>query len=545
MAVRSYKQSHPDGPWDAIVVGSGIGGLTTAALLSVHAGKRVLVLERHYTPGGFTQVFRRPGYEWDTGLHYVGEMQDGSPLAALLASVTGGGVSWARMPECYDRVFLGDRSYDLVAGREPFVDSLAHAFPSERATLRDYLALTLRSSRRAIPFLADRALPSALSATLGSVLRSRFAPLADRTVEEVLRPRVRDPELFDVLTAQCGDYGLTPREASFAVHAMVASHFVDGGYYPVGGPATIARAAARVIGESGGAVYTNASVERILVQSGRAVGVRMVGGAILTAPLIVSDAGLPATYFQLLSAKVADATGMPRLIRRVGPSSAHLCLHVGLSRTDRELGLEGTNLWIYPEGDREEAFARFYEDPSAPIPLAYVSFPSAKDPSFASRYPGRATLVVITLTRMKQFERWRHTRWMKRGEEYEALKASLTERLLAMLLERLPQLRGAIDHLELSTPLSTQHFTGHQAGEMYGLAHTPARFRLPVRAKTAIDRLYLTGADLAVCGVAGAAIGGAVCAGAILRAELLSLLRRRVFVRRPDEATPEPARSAA
>ncbi len=544
MTVRSYKQSHPDGPFDAIVVGSGLGGLTTAALLAVHAGKRVLVLEKHYTAGGFTQVFRRPGYEWDTGLHYVGEMQPESPLASILDTVTGGEVAWARMPECYDRVFLGERRYDLVAGREPLVDSLARAFPSERDVLRDYLAFTLRASRRSIPFFADRALPAALSSTVGPLLRRRFAPLATRTVEEVLRPKIRDPELFDVLTAQCGDYGSTPREASFAVHAMVASHFVDGAFYPVGGPSTIARAAARVIAAAGGAVYTNAHVERILVEDGRALGVRMVDGSILEAPLVVSDAGLPNTYFKLLSAKVADATGMPRLIRRVGPSSAHLCLHVGLKQSDRELGLDGTNLWIYPEGDREQAFARFAEDPAAPIPLAYVSFPSAKDPSFASRYPGRATIVVITLTRMKHFEQWRHTRWMKRGPEYEALKANLADRLLRILLQHRPQLSGKIDHLELSTPLSTQTFTDHEAGEMYGLAHTPERFRLPIRAKTAIEGLYLTGADLAVCGVAGATIGGAVCAGAILRSELFSLVRRRVFVRRPAEPVVEPARAA-
>lgn len=545
MAVHSYQRTHPAGRWDAIVIGSGIGGLTTAALLAVHAGKRVLVLEKHYTPGGFTQVFKRPGYEWDTGLHYVGEMSGPeSPLFSLFESVTGGEVRWARMPECYDRVFLGGRRYDLVAGREPFVDTLARAFPSERESIREYLALVLRASRRAIPFFADRALPGALSSTVGPLLRARFAPFADRTVEEVLKPRLRDPELFDVLTAQCGDYGATPREASFAVHAMVAAHFIDGGYYPVGGPATIARAAARVIARAGGAVYTNANVERILVEEGRAVGVRMQGGEILTAPLVVSDAGLPATYFKLLSAKVADATGMPRLIRRVGPSSAHLCLHVGARRSDRELGLDGTNLWIYPDGDREAAFARFAEDLSAPLPLAYVSFPSAKDPSFAARYPGKSTIVVITLARMRHFERWRHTHWMKRGLEYEALKASLAERLLAVLLEHRPQLRGHIEHVELSTPLSTQHFTGHESGEMYGMAHTPARFRLPIRAETSIGGLYLTGADLAVCGVAGAAIGGAVCAGAILRSELVSLLRRRVFVRKPQPAA-EAVRSAA
>ena len=60
---RPYKQCVLDESWDAIVIGSGIGGLTAAALLSRQAGKRVLVLERHYTAGGFTHTFRRPGQQ--------------------------------------------------------------------------------------------------------------------------------------------------------------------------------------------------------------------------------------------------------------------------------------------------------------------------------------------------------------------------------------------------------------------------------------------------------------------------------------------------
>ena len=73
----SYQQHPPEGAFDAIVIGSGMGGLASAALLAQRAGKRVLVLERHYTAGGFTHVFHRPGYEWDVGVHYIGQMGAG------------------------------------------------------------------------------------------------------------------------------------------------------------------------------------------------------------------------------------------------------------------------------------------------------------------------------------------------------------------------------------------------------------------------------------------------------------------------------------
>src|SRR2546422_886859 len=99
----SYKRARAAGafdtPFDAIVIGSGAGGMTTAALLACE-GKRVLVLERHTTAGGCTQVFRRNGYEWDVGLHYMGEVhRESSGLRRLFDRVTGGRLQWAPMPD--------------------------------------------------------------------------------------------------------------------------------------------------------------------------------------------------------------------------------------------------------------------------------------------------------------------------------------------------------------------------------------------------------------------------------------------------------------
>ena len=97
----SYKQHSLDDRWDAIVIGSGIGGLTAAALLSKHSGKKVLVLERHYTAGGYTHSFNRPGYSWDVGVHYIGELQNpASPLRAAFDYLTGGQLEWASHAGC-------------------------------------------------------------------------------------------------------------------------------------------------------------------------------------------------------------------------------------------------------------------------------------------------------------------------------------------------------------------------------------------------------------------------------------------------------------
>ena len=85
---QSYKQ-RPDiaEHYDVICIGSGLGSLTTASLLA-RKGKKVLVCEKHTTPGGYTHVFTRNDYEWDVGLHYVGDMdRKGSLLRVVFEHI--------------------------------------------------------------------------------------------------------------------------------------------------------------------------------------------------------------------------------------------------------------------------------------------------------------------------------------------------------------------------------------------------------------------------------------------------------------------------
>src|SRR5512140_1500793 len=124
-----YKQFRDADRFDAIVIGSGIGGLGTAAMLAKAAARRVLVLERHYTAGGFTHAFHRPGFEWDVGVHYIGQVHvRDSPAAALVDYITEGRLAWNRMPDAYDRVIAGEVRFDYVAGRQRLRDDLVRAF---------------------------------------------------------------------------------------------------------------------------------------------------------------------------------------------------------------------------------------------------------------------------------------------------------------------------------------------------------------------------------------------------------------------------------
>ena len=186
-----------------------------------------------------------------------------------------------------------------------------------------------------------------------------------------------------------------------------------------------------------------------------------------------------------------------------------MSLYVGLAGTTEDLELEKANLWVYQDHRHEENFARFEEDMNAPLPVVFLSFPSAKDPDFERRYPGHSTIEAVTLGPYEPFRAWEGTSWKKRGPDYDELKASLSQRLLDKVYEHAPKTRGNVEIAELSTPLSTREFTAHAHGEIYGLEHTAHRFdQRWLRPRTPIDGLYLTGADVASCGVVGALMGG-------------------------------------
>lgn len=473
--------------------------------------------------GGYSHVFKRPGYEWDVGLHYVGQLHlASSELGRLLADITDGQLTWAPMDDVYDRIRIGGQSYDFGAGRERFRRTLQQSFPAESQAIDKYLYRVESSVRASRLFFAEKALPPLLTLLAGALLRAPFLRRARVTTAQMLASLTRNRELIGVLTGQWGDYGLPPAQSSFAIHATIVDHYLEGASYPVGGASRLAAALVPTIERAGGRLLLNADVKQIVVEGRRAVGVELADGRVVRAATIVSGIGVANTFSRLLPADVAERYHLPEKLRAVEPSLAHVNLYVGLRHTDQELGLSSTNLWIHPTADHDRNLAAYLADPTGPLPYVYISFPSAKDPTFAERYPGRATLQLIAPARYDWFRPWQDEPWKHRGESYEALKQTFVDRLLKVLYEQVPSVRGRVDHAELSTPLSTRHFAGYSQGEPYGLAHTPARFEQRfLRPRTPIRNLYLTGQDIAVCGIAGALVSGALTASSLLGRNLL------------------------
>jgi all-trans-retinol 13,14-reductase len=254
----------------------------------------------------------------------------------------------------------------------------------------------------------------------------------------------------------------------------------------------------------------------------------MEDGRQMFAEKIISNTGILNTYKKLIPKAVFDRHNLSKQLAELDSSTAHICLYIGIKESPEQLDLGTTNLWIYPHANHDKAIADFLEDINAPLPVVYISFPSGKDPEWNNNFPSRTTVEIITCMPYKWFKKWEEERWQKRGEEYETFKEQLAQRLLNHLYEQKPQLKGKIDYYELSTPLSTKHFTSYEQGEIYGINHGPKRFRLDfLRAPTPIKNFYLCGQDIVTVGIGGALFSGVLASSAVLKKNVLKQIMKK------------------
>jgi all-trans-retinol 13,14-reductase len=526
-----YRPARLAPEYDAIVIGSGMGGLTTAALLSeLGLGWKVCVLEQHYTAGGYTHSYERKGYEWDVGVHYIGDVGAQTQTRRMFDFLSDGNLQWAPMAAEYDRFYIGDKVFNAKAGKQEFRDNLLRQFPNEQQAIDDYMKLLAGSGSALSAFGVGRAMKPWQQSLAKPFLNWKTPDVFFRNTYDVLSELTDDKDLIAVLCGQWGDMGLPPRQSTFLVHAMIARHYLYGGYYPVGGAWKIAESIIPKIQEAGGEVFTYAHVNQVLVEDGKVRGVEMKDGHRIDCECVISSAGVDNTFNHLLPADVVEQSGYENKLKKVQPSFAHLGVYIGLARTAEELGLPKTNYWIYPSNDYDAAVDAFLKDKDAPFPVVYISFPSAKDPDYLNRHPGTATIEIVAPAPYEWFAKWSDSTWGKRGEDYDNFKAQLGERLMAHLYDKVPQVRGQVDYFEVSTPLSTDWFGGYHHGELYGLAHTPERMQQKwLRPQTRIPGLWLTGQDVLTCGVTGAMMAGMLTTMSMVGTRKMAPLMKQIY----------------
>jgi all-trans-retinol 13,14-reductase len=498
--------------YDAVVIGSGIGGLAAATILTKVAKKKVLVVEQHFELGGQTHEFKRKGkFSWDVGLHYIGKMDKESMPMKIFDFITNGTLKWNDLPYDFENFIYPDFQFKVPSNEGEFAQRLVDQFPMEAKAIRQYFLDIKKAVGWATLNMIIDLVPKFVAFFL-KIFNSKNQNLALSITKDYLDSKFKDPKLKALLVSQWGDYGLPPGRSAFLQHSIIANHYLKGGMYPEGGAGSIAKGAQPIIEANGGKCMLNAEVNRVLVEDNKVIGVQIQhkrgdkNVEIVYAPIVISTTGAIHTYSRLLADFVPNA--IQEDIAKIKKGKSAVTLFIGLNQDPKNMGFKGENNWIYESYDHDLA-STSTENLMQGKPLAcYLSFPSLKNHSAKGH-----TAEIISFAEFDYFRKWEDTKWKKRGEDYDALKEIISEGLLNLVEKNYPGFKSMVEYKELSTPLTYIELAGRSNGEFYGIPGTPERYKLKwLGVKTPVKNFYIAGSDVFSLGITGAMMGGVAAA---------------------------------
>ena len=494
--------------FDAIIIGSGAGGLTTAVALA-RAGQKVCVLEQHYVPGGWCHSFTLEGFRFSPGVHYIGEIDEGGEMRRMYEGLgVANDMTFCELnPDGFDHLMIAGERFDIPKGREAYIERLSQRFPKESKGIRKVIDIwagigrELNKAAEIKPGLDLLKLPFEIPNTLRYGLR----PLS-----KVMDHHIDDPLLKAFMTIQAGDHGVSPDKVPTAIHAAVVSHYFNGGYYPKGGAFVIPRAFMRELKRNGGELRLEAKVDKILLEDNRAIGVRMANGDEIRAKNVISNADPHVTYDRLIG-----RDQLPRLLRarldKTTYSISALSLFMAVDMDVRAAGMDSGNYWWGPNTN----IGKFEG--------AFLTCTTLKDPT--KRKDNLHTMESFNFVNYDEFKKWAHTKYGERPEDYKQLKADITKRMLETCDKMVPGLSEHVVFSDLGTPLTNEHYVASTKGNLYGTDKTLLQIGpFAYQPKTPFKDLWMCGASTLGHGVMGATVSGLVVAAKILKTSPSKLL---------------------
>ncbi|MBE9104562.1 carotene isomerase [Nostoc cf. edaphicum LEGE 07299] len=464
---------------DAIVIGSGIGGLVTATQLAAK-GAKVLVLERYLIPGGSAGYFERQGYRFDVGASMIFGLGQNGTTNLLTRALSSVNVTQEAIADPVQIHYHLPQGLNLKVDRvyEKFLQNLTAHFPHEEQGIRRFYdecqkvfkclnsmdLLSLEEPRYLLRVFFQNPL-----ACLGLV---KYLP---QNAGDFARRYIKDPQLLKFIDMECYCWSVVTADMTPMINAgMVFSDRHYGGVnYPKGGVGQIAQKLVEGLEKAGGKIQYQARVTKILTEQGKAVGVQLASGEVYRGKRIVSNATRWDTFEQLLPAEEMPHNEK-KWQQNYQKSPSFLSLHIGVKESVLPAGTECHHILLED-----------WEKMTAVEGTVFVSIPTLLDPDLAPS--GYHIIHAFT-------PHWIDD-WQKLSpSEYEAKKEEAAWRIIDRLEKIFPGLDAGLDYLEVGTPRSHRRFLGRQDGTYGPIPRRKLRglLSMPFN-RTAIPGLYCVG----------------------------------------------------
>jgi phytoene dehydrogenase-like protein/uncharacterized membrane protein len=475
---------------DVIVIGSGMGGLTAAALLAKR-GLKVAVFEQHFLAGGYCTSWERCvlrngsrlRYVFDAGVHDVSGLGEHGPVRTMMRQLDiEEEVDWKRMDHEYDVDGIHLR---IPRAPDRFAAELGKLFPAEREAVKaffDEMRLVYRE------MYADVEKTGGVPAAPRTVEEMLAYPAAhphaykwmDRPFGEMLDTYFQEARLKRFLSALTGYLTDDPVLLTVGAMAPIFGYYFDGGYYPGGGSGKLADALVAVIEAHGGQVHLRTPVKRIVIENGRAAGVELAkSGDIHRAQALVSNADLKRTFSELVGREHLPAK-FARQIEALKPSASAFMVFLGVD--------------FIPD-----------VEPIAMVGDIGIMVPSKADDSLAPK--GHASVTLIKLIPQREA-----ADWDRKAPGYNARKRAYADDMIAQAETLIPGLSEHIVYRQEASPRTFERYAWTASGSIYGPTWDSPRPPL----KSPIPGLYLAGSGVFPGpGIEAVVISGALAAEAI------------------------------
>lgn len=468
--------------YDVVIIGGGLGGLECGYTLAKN-GLSVCILEKNPVLGGCLQTFKRRGVTFDTGFHYIGGLSEGQPLHRIFNYFNLLDLPWHKLDEeAFDDITINGETFHFANGHEQFAETLAEKFPNCADELKKYTA-----------FLKN----------VGDNIFSSFEPrdhkeffaesLFARSAYDFLNETISDSKLRDVLSGASLKMELNAEKLPLYTFAQINNSFIESAWRIKGGGHQISDSLAKSIEAFGGTIRTKANVTRLIEKDGLISAVEINGDEVIETKHVISNIH-PANTMELVTESQALRKIYRNRINRLPNTYGMFTANISLKEDC--VPYKNKNLYIYQKG-RLWDISKYTTGQKAQCVL--VSYQVPEDGKQFTR-----NIDLLTPMFWEEVEQWTESTVGRRGEAYEEFKKQKAEECIEIASKHIPELRGAIEHVYTSTPLSYRDYTGTKEGSAYGVQKDYSQLMTTLLSpKTPIQNLFLTGQSLNLHGILG------------------------------------------
>ncbi len=489
--------------YDAVVIGSGLGGLCSAFILAKE-GMKVCVLEKNRQVGGSLQIYSRDKAIFDTGVHYIGGLDEGQNLNMYFTYF--GLMKELKLQKLdedgFDIISFKDdkQHYPHAQGYDNFIEKLAEIFPQEREALKTYIA-KVKEVCAAFPLFN-------LSGEKKDISNAWFMEIDSKTA---INSIFSDPKLQQVISGSNMLYAGMEGKTPFYVHALVVNSYIESSYRCVDGSSQIAKIMTNNIKQMGGDVFNYSEATRFHFKGNEIQAVELSNGEFVEGKLFISGIDLSKTIEMVEGPQLRPAY-KNRIKAMENTVSSFL-----INAVTKPQSMKHLNHNIYHCTQPDIWSGTNYTEQTWPETVGLFGTTSSKHPGFTENFTAMAYM------RYEECEKWADTKNIipnhvsYRGDDYELFKFEKAEKILDVLEERVPGLRSNIQSYTSATPITYRDYIGSRDGTLYGVIKD---YKDPLKSfitpRTKISNLFLTGQSLNLHGVMGVTVSAAVTCSEIL-----------------------------